>query len=155
MITSTDSALVASSDSPTGLDRALAAIGRERPVMSDELMAAPLVLRHRDVSAALRDTATFRNRFYGVGPVEHALISLDGEEHAAKRRMFSQFFSPAASWRPSPGGQLSWPRSTTTAPPRSDIHSGRCACPPPGRMPAGEGGDVGPLPTFTDVRYAG
>jgi hypothetical protein len=56
--------------------------------------------------------------------------------------------------RPSPCGRLSRPRSTTTAPPRPDAHSGRCACPPHDRMPCGEG-DVRSLPTFTDVRSTG
>jgi hypothetical protein len=40
------------------LGSTLAAIGRDRPVVFDELMGAPVVLRHRDVSAALRTPAT-------------------------------------------------------------------------------------------------
>jgi hypothetical protein len=56
--------------------------------------------------------------------------------------------------RPSPCGRLSRPRSTTAAPPRPDAISGRCACPPTGWLPAGEG-DVEPLPTFTDFRCDG
>lgn len=40
MITKTDSPFLAHSDSPTTLGRSLASIGRERPVVFDELMAA-------------------------------------------------------------------------------------------------------------------
>jgi hypothetical protein len=38
-------------------------VGRDRPVVFDELMAAPLVLRHKDVSAALR-RRRIQNRFF-------------------------------------------------------------------------------------------
>ena len=63
----------------------------------DELMGAPLVLRHNDVSAALRNTAIFSTQFYGMGPMSDSMIALDGPEHARRRRIHSRFFGPAAS----------------------------------------------------------
>ena len=56
--------------------------------------------------------------------------------------------------RPSPCDRLSRPPSTTAAPPRPDTNSGRRTCPPPCGMQDGEG-DIGSLPTFTDVRFDG
>ncbi|GAA3288982.1 cytochrome P450 [Dactylosporangium vinaceum] len=97
MIAMTESAFGVRSASPATLGGSLAAIGRDRPVVFDELMGAPLVLRHRDVSAALRDTATFSTRFYGMGPMSSAMIALDGPEHARRRRIHNRFFSPGAT----------------------------------------------------------
>ena len=54
--------------------------------------------------------------------------------------------------RPSPCDRLSRSRSTTAAPPRPGVNSGRCACPPPCWSHGGEG-DGGSFPTFTVVRY--
>jgi cytochrome P450 len=68
-------------------------------VVYDELMAAPLVLRHRDVSAAMRDSTTFSTEFYGVGPMATAMIAHNGAEHARQRRIYNRFFSPVASAR--------------------------------------------------------
>src|SRR5436190_2229065 len=99
MITAMDSAFGATFDSPQTLGRRLAAIGRERPVVFDERMGAPLVLRHKDVAAALRDTATFSTRFYGVGPMAEAMIALDGDDHHRQRRIHNRFFSARASAR--------------------------------------------------------
>jgi cytochrome P450 len=79
------------------LGTALAAIGKDRPVVVDELMGAPLVLRHRDVSAALRNPATFGTQFYGMGPMSDSMIALDGPEHARRRRIHNRFFGAAAS----------------------------------------------------------
>jgi hypothetical protein len=59
----------------------LAAFGREQPLIFDEFMAAPLVPRHGDVSAALRDTATFSTRPYGLGPMSSTMIDQDGVDH--------------------------------------------------------------------------
>lgn len=97
MIPAAESAFARRSPSPATLGRSLAALGRETPVVFDELMNAPLVLRHRDVSAALRDTATFSTRFYGTGPMSQALIALDGAQHQSLRRVHNRFFSAAAS----------------------------------------------------------
>lgn len=97
MITRTESVFGVRSGSPAGLGSALAAIGRDRPVVVDELMGAPLVLRHRDVSAALRDTTTFSTRFYGLGPMSDSMIALDGPEHARRRRVHNRFFGPTAT----------------------------------------------------------
>lgn len=99
MIKSAESVFLARAESPAALGRALAAIGRTRPVVFDELMAAPLVLRHKDVSAALRDSASFSTRFYGTGPMATSMIAQNGAEHARQRRIHNRFFSPAASAR--------------------------------------------------------
>ncbi|MFI5915242.1 cytochrome P450 [Dactylosporangium sp. NPDC051541] len=97
MIAMTESAFGVRSASPAALGITLAAIGRDRPVVFDELMGAPLVLRHQHVSAALRDPATFSTRFYGLGPMSSAMIALDGPEHARRRRIHNRFFSPGAT----------------------------------------------------------
>jgi cytochrome P450 len=97
MIASTESAFGVRSGSPATLGGTLAAIGRDQPVVFDELMGAPLVLRHRDVSAALRDPATFSTRFYGMGPMSDSMIAQDGPEHTRRRRIHNRFFGPAAS----------------------------------------------------------
>lgn len=99
MITKTDSPFLVRSASPTTLGSTLAGIGRTSPVVFDELMAAPLVLRHADVSAALRDTATFSTAFYGVGPMAGAMIAKDGADHVRERRIHNRFFSPRSSRR--------------------------------------------------------
>ncbi|MBV1850552.1 cytochrome P450 [Catellatospora tritici] len=97
MIAAADSAFARRSGSPATLGRTLAALGRQQPVVFDELMNAPLVLRHRDVAAALRNTATFSTRFYGMGPMSQALIALGGTDHQQLRRVHNRFFSASAS----------------------------------------------------------
>ncbi|MEV4410792.1 cytochrome P450 [Catellatospora sp. NPDC049609] len=97
MIPAAESAFAQSSPSPATLGRTLAAIGRRQPVVFDELMNAPLVLRHRDVAAALRDSTTFSTVFYGMGPMSEAMIALDGPRHHHLRRAHNRFFSAAAS----------------------------------------------------------
>ncbi|WP_020524459.1 cytochrome P450 [Catelliglobosispora koreensis] len=99
MIPRAESPFLVRSVSPTGLGSTLAEHGRERPVVFDELMGAPLVLRHKDVSAALRDTKTFSTQFYGMGPMATAMIAHDGVEHARQRRIHNRFFSASASAR--------------------------------------------------------
>jgi cytochrome P450 len=74
-------------------------MGKERPVVFDELMAAPLVLRHKDVSVALRNGGTFSTAFYGVPPMELSMIAQNGPEHMRQRRIHNRFFSPTASAR--------------------------------------------------------
>ncbi|NUR74610.1 MAG: cytochrome P450 [Hamadaea sp.] len=97
MIAAAESAFAQRYSSPVGLGRALASLGREQPVVFDELMNAPVVLRHRDVAAALRDTATFSTQFYGTGPMNGAMITLDGAPHHRLRRIHNRFFSASAS----------------------------------------------------------
>ncbi len=97
MIPAAESAFAHRSPSPATLGSTLAALGRRQPVVFDELMNAPLILRHRDVSAALRDTATFSTAFYGMGPMSEAMIALDGAPHHRLRRVHNRFFSAAAS----------------------------------------------------------
>jgi cytochrome P450 len=99
MISSAESPFAISRPSPAALGSALAAIGRDHPVIMDEHMGSPLVLRHRDVSAALRDPATFSTRFYGVGPMVNALIAHEGADHTRQRRIHNRYFSPGASAR--------------------------------------------------------
>jgi cytochrome P450 len=99
MITAADSAFLVHSASPATLGRTLAEIGRDQPVVFDEFMAAPLVLRHKDVSSALRNSAMFSTRFYGSPPLETAMIAQNGPEHVRQRRIHNRFFSPGASAR--------------------------------------------------------
>lgn len=97
MISIAESAFGARSQSPAGFGQALAAIGRRRPTVFDELMGSLLVLRHQDVSAGLRDHRTFSTRFYGAGPMTSSMIAQDGAEHSRQRRIHNRFFSPRAS----------------------------------------------------------
>jgi cytochrome P450 len=99
LIKTADSAFLVESGSPATIGCTLAAMGRDAPVVYDELMAAPLVLRHRDVSAALRNATTFSTEFYGLGPMSTAMIAHNGPEHARQRRIHNRFFSPVASAR--------------------------------------------------------
>jgi cytochrome P450 len=87
------------SASPATLGRTLAAMGRDRPVVFDDLMAAPVVLRHKDVSAALRNSAVFSTAFYGTPPMETMMIAHNGPEHMRQRRIHNRFFNPVASAR--------------------------------------------------------
>src|SRR3990170_1868626 len=68
--------------------------GRDRPVVFDDLMAAPVVLRHKDVSAALRNGAVFSPAFYGTPPMETMMIAHNGPEHMRQRRIHNRFFNP-------------------------------------------------------------
>jgi cytochrome P450 len=95
----TESPFAVRSTSPTTLGRALSALGRDRPVAFDELMAAPLVLRHKDVSAALRNSTVFSTAFYGTPPMESMMIAHNGPEHVRQRRIHNRFFNPVASAR--------------------------------------------------------
>ncbi|MFI9387465.1 cytochrome P450 [Kutzneria sp. NPDC052558] len=89
-----------SSPSPATIGLSLAAVGRERATVFDEHMGALVVLRHKDVSAALRDHGTFSTRFYAASPaVETMMITHDGAEHTRQRRIHNRFFSPGASAR--------------------------------------------------------
>jgi cytochrome P450 len=99
MIKAADSRFGVGSADPSSFGRDLAALGRERACVFDELMGALLVLRHKDVSAGLRNHATFSTSFYGVGPMASMMIAHGGAEHARQRRIHNRFFSPAASAR--------------------------------------------------------
>lgn len=99
VLPATESPFAVASTSPTTLGRTLAALGQDEPVVYDELMAAPVVLRHRDVSAGLRNAAVFSTAFYGNPPMETMMIAQNGAEHTRQRRIHNRFFSPAASAR--------------------------------------------------------
>jgi cytochrome P450 len=99
VLSATESPFAVRSASPTTLGRSLAELGEEQSVVIDELMAAPVVLRHRDVSAALRNASVFSTAFYGVPPMETMMIAQNGAEHMRQRRIHNRFFSPAASAR--------------------------------------------------------
>ncbi|MFC0542852.1 cytochrome P450 [Kutzneria chonburiensis] len=89
-----------SSSSPTTIGMSLAELGRARATVFDEHMGALVVLRHKDVSAALRDTGRFGTGFYAASPaVESMMIAHDGAEHSRQRRVHNRFFSPGASAR--------------------------------------------------------
>src|SRR5262245_53908980 len=94
-----DSPFAVRSASPSALGRTLAAVGQDQPVVYDELMAAPVVLRHKDVSAALRNASVFNTAFYGTPPMETAMIAQNGVEHTRLRRVQNRFFNPTASAR--------------------------------------------------------
>nr|CTQ95831.1 putative cytochrome P450 hydroxylase [Kibdelosporangium sp. MJ126-NF4] len=94
-----DSRFAAVSADPSTFGRDLAALGRAHRTVFDEHMGALLVLRHKDVSAALRDHGTFSTSFYGVGPMASMMIAHGGAEHTRQRRIHNRFFSPAASAR--------------------------------------------------------
>jgi cytochrome P450 len=98
-VPSAESPFAVRSASPTTLGSSLAAMGQERPAVFDELMAAPVVLRHNDVSAALRNASVFSTAFYGAPPMETAMIAQNGPEHMRQRRIYNRFFSPVASAR--------------------------------------------------------
>src|SRR6266498_3244965 len=87
------------SASPSTLGRTLAALGQDEPVVYDELMAAPVVLRHKDVSAGLRNASVFSTAFYGTPPMETAMIAQNGAEHTRMRRVQNRFFNPTVSAR--------------------------------------------------------
>ena len=57
------------------------------------------MLRHKDVSAALRNGYTFSTRFYGAPPMDSMMIAQNGPEHVRQRRIHNRFFSPSASAR--------------------------------------------------------
>lgn len=99
VVAAADSPFAVRSASPVTLGRSLAALGRDQAVVIDELMAAPVVLRHRDVSAALRNASVFSTAFYGDPPMETMMIAQNGAEHLRQRRIHNRFFSPAASAR--------------------------------------------------------
>ncbi|MCE7006863.1 cytochrome P450 [Kibdelosporangium philippinense] len=99
MIRAADSRFRTRSADPSTFGLDLAALGRKHPTVFDEHMGALLVLRHQDVSAALRNHDTFSTSFYGVGPMASMMISHNGTEHTRQRRIHNRFFSPAASAR--------------------------------------------------------
>ncbi|ALG07259.1 hypothetical protein H4W33_010955 [Kibdelosporangium phytohabitans] len=94
-----DSRFRTGSADPSSFGRDLAALGRTHRTVFDEHMGALLVLRHKDVSAALRDHGTFGTGFYGVGPMAAMMISHGGAEHTRQRRIHNRFFSSGASAR--------------------------------------------------------
>src|SRR4051812_32996525 len=92
------SAFAVSSPSPATIGLSLAAVGREQPAVFDEHMGAWVVLRHKDVSAGLRDHRRFSTAFYLADPmVGSMMIGHDGSEHTRQRRIHNRFFSPGAS----------------------------------------------------------
>jgi len=99
MTSTVDSPFGMRSATPAALGQALAALGRDHAVVHDELMAAPLVLRHKDVSAALRNSAVFSTAFYGAAPMHEMMIAQNGPEHVRQRRIHNRFFSAGASAR--------------------------------------------------------
>lgn len=85
-----------SSTDPTAFGRRLAAAAQEHPVYLDEGIGMPVVLRGADVTAALKDPATFSTRVYDQGLMKGALISLEGQAHTRMRRLYNSFFAPRA-----------------------------------------------------------
>lgn len=84
------------SEDPTAFGLRIAAAAKERPVYFDEGLDMPVVLRGPDVTAALKNPATFSTRAFDIGLMKGALVSLEGEAHARMRRLYNSFFSPRA-----------------------------------------------------------
>jgi cytochrome P450 len=95
-ITDPGNALAVWSPSPTTLGLSLAEIGRDKPTVYDDSLRGWLVLRHRDISAALRNPMAFSNRHYGVGSQSSGITAQDGDEHRRQRRIYNRIFRPAA-----------------------------------------------------------
>lgn len=85
-----------SSTDPTAFGRRLAAAAVEHPVYLDEGIGMPVVLRGADVTAALKDPATFSTRVYDQGLMKGALVALEGHAHTRMRRLYNSFFAPRA-----------------------------------------------------------
>lgn len=85
-----------SSTDPTAFGQRLAAAAQEHPVYFDEGIGLPVVLRGADVTAALKDPATFSTRVYDQGLMKGALVALEGEAHTRMRRLYNSFFAPRA-----------------------------------------------------------
>jgi cytochrome P450 len=84
------------SEDPTAFGRRLAAAAREYPLVHDTGMGLPVVLRKAHLAAVFRDAATFSTRMFQFGILKGGLASLQGEEHAKMRRIYSMFFLPRA-----------------------------------------------------------
>jgi hypothetical protein len=84
------------SDDPTALGRRLAGAAREAPMILDSGMGLPVVLRKNHVAAVLRDAVTFSTRMFQMGILKGGLASMQGEDHARMRRIYSMFFLPRA-----------------------------------------------------------
>ncbi len=63
-------------------------------MVRDAGMGLPVLLRKNHVAAAFRDVATFSTRMFQTGILKGGLASLQGEDHAKMRRIYSLFFLP-------------------------------------------------------------
>jgi cytochrome P450 len=84
------------SEDPTALGKRLAAEAKERPIVHEAGVGLPLVLRKNHVAAALRNAELFSTRTFQMGILNGGLVSLQGEEHARMRRVYTTFFSTRA-----------------------------------------------------------
>jgi cytochrome P450 len=91
-----DNLYVFSSTDPTAFGQRLAAAAQATPVYFDEAIGMPVVLRGAEVTAALKNPATFSTRVYDHGLMKGALVALEGDAHARMRRLYNSFFAPRA-----------------------------------------------------------
>ncbi|MEZ4452314.1 MAG: cytochrome P450 [Nannocystaceae bacterium] len=84
------------SDDPTALGSRLAAAAREHAMVFDQGMSLPVILRRPLINTIFRDPATFSTRMFQFGILRGGLASMQGEEHAKMRRIYSMFFLPRA-----------------------------------------------------------
>ncbi len=82
------------SEDPTAFGMRLAAIGRENPVVFDESLGMPILLRSSDIQTVLRDEATYSTRVFQNGVMKDALIATGGDAHTRMRKLYSNFFAP-------------------------------------------------------------
>lgn len=78
----------------SALCKRLAAAAAEHPLVNEAGLGMPVLLRKPQVSAALRDAATFSTRMFEAGILAGGLASMQGEEHARMRAIYNEFFLP-------------------------------------------------------------
>ena len=84
------------SDDPTALPRRFADAAKEAPLVLDEGLGLPVVLRKAHLAAIFRDSETFTTRMFDAGILRGGLAALQGEDHAKMRRIYNLFFTPRA-----------------------------------------------------------
>ncbi len=86
-------------ESPMVFGQMLSAMARTTPVYYDEHRKSWVLLRQKDILAALRNPEVFSNAIFKRGPTASTFSAMDGEEHARQRRMYSKAFTPRAVLR--------------------------------------------------------
>jgi cytochrome P450 len=83
-------------EGPAHFGRLFSEKRRKEPVYIDPVLRGHVILRHADVSRALRDYETFSSRIFESTPFYKLMIAKDGPEHTRLRRMANQMFAPRA-----------------------------------------------------------
>lgn len=81
---------------PAQLGVSFAALAVKQAVYFEAPLHAHMILRRSDVLQAFRDTETYSNRCYAVGPIVSSPVAMDGQRHTAVRSVYNRFFSPLA-----------------------------------------------------------